>query len=303
METKYIYNFLSDLSNTKNLDLKTLNAYKSDLIGLYVFFDKNNINKIEENALIMYFKYIKDVIKLKESSIIRKLISLKLYFEYLHNNKIIKKNYMKDIKFKIKKDHRLPKTLHVNNIKNLLNYAIDYSQENLSLFQKKLAIRDVAIIDILISTGIRIGELSSIKVEDINLEENTIIIHGKGRKERLLYFSSNDTIKHIKEWLEIRNTINVIADNLFVNRYGNCLSIHSIEAIYEKYRKLANLPKSTPHYLRHTFATNLLNNGADIRSVQELLGHSSLSTTEIYTEVSSVRKQEVLLKYNYRNHL
>lgn len=303
METKYIYNFLSDLSNTKNLDLKTLNAYKSDLIGLYVFFDKNNINKIEENALIMYFKYIKDVIKLKESSIIRKLISLKLYFEYLHNNKIIKKNYMKDIKFKIKKEHRLPKTLHVNNIKNLLNYAIDYSQENLSLFQKKLAIRDVAIIDILISTGIRIGELSSIKVEDINLEENTIIIHGKGRKERLLYFSSNDTIKHINEWLEIRNTINVIADNLFVNRYGNCLSIHSIEAIYEKYRKLANLPKSTPHYLRHTFATNLLNNGADIRSVQELLGHSSLSTTEIYTEVSSVRKQEVLLKYNYRNHL
>lgn len=303
METKYIYNFLSDLSNTKNLDLKTLNAYKSDLIGLYDFFDKNNINKIEENALIMYFKYIKDVIKLKESSIIRKLISLKLYFEYLHNNKIIKKNYMKDIKFKIKKEHRLPKTLHVNNIKNLLNYAIDYSQENLSLFQKKLAIRDVAIIDILISTGIRIGELSSIKVEDINLEENTIIIHGKGRKERLLYFSSNDTIKHINEWLEIRNTINAIADNLFVNRYGNCLSIHSIEAIYEKYRKLANLPKSTPHYLRHTFATNLLNNGADIRSVQELLGHSSLSTTEIYTEVSSVRKQEVLLKYNYRNHL
>ncbi len=192
---------------------------------------------------------------------------------------------------------------NTNNIKNLLDYITSYSKNELSAFKKRYAIRDIAIIDILISTGIRIGELSSIKVCDIDLEEKTIIIHGKGKKERLLYFSSDETIKNIIKWLTIRNECSLKTDHLFVNRYGDCLSIHSIEAIYEKYRKLSNIPRSTPHYLRHTFATNLLNNGADIRAVQELLGHSNISTTEIYTEVSSSRKQEILMKYNYRNNL
>ena len=90
---------------------------------------------------------------------------------------------------------------------------------------------------------------------------------------------------------------------MFINKYGNSLSIYSIEDIYQKYAKKAKLCHSTPHYLRHTFATNLLSNGADIRSVQEILGHSSVSTTQIYTEVSLTRKQEVLTKYNYRNKL
>ncbi len=300
---KHLKNFLIELSCTKNLDSKTLKAYKSDLFGLYKFLLQNNVTKINSKHLIMYVTYLKDNQKLKESSLRRKIISFKLFFNYLCAKKIIKSNYMKEINFKFKKEHRLPKTLNVNNIKSLLDYVTSYSQKDLSPFKKRYVIRDIAIIDILISTGMRIGELSSIKVCDIDLEEKTILIHGKGKKERLLYFSSDETIKHIKEWLNTRDNGNLKTDNLFVNRYGNCLSIHSIEAIYEKYRKLSDIPRSTPHYLRHTFATNLLNNGADIRAVQELLGHSSISTTEIYTEVSTNRKQEVLMKYNYRNNL
>ncbi len=300
---KHIKNFLIELSGTKNLDSKTLKAYKSDLFGLYNFIQQNNITKIGSKHLIMYITHLKDKQKLKEASLRRKIISFKLFFNYLYVKKIIKSNYMKEINFKFKKEHRLPKTLNVNNVKNLLDYVTNYSKNELSAFKKRYAIRDIAIIDILISTGMRIGELSSIKVFDIDLEEKTILIHGKGKKERLLYFSSNATIKHIKEWLNIRNNGSLKTENLFVNRYGDYLSIHSIEAIYEKYRKLSDIPRSTPHYLRHTFATNLLNNGADIRAVQELLGHSNISTTEIYTEVSTNRKQEVLMKYNYRNNL
>lgn len=300
---KYIKNFLIELSGTKNLDSKTLKAYKSDLFGLYKFIQQNNITKIDSKHLISYVTYLKDKQKLKESSLRRKIISFKLFFNYLYVKKIIKNNYMKEINFKFKKEHRLPKILNVTNVKNLLDYVINYSQKELSSFKKRYALRDIAIIDILISTGIRIGELSSINVGDVNLEEKTILIHGKGKKERMLYFSSDETINHIKKWLYIRNNCNIKSDYLFVNRYGDSLSIHSIEAIYEKYRKLADIPESTPHYLRHTFATNLLNNGADIRSVQELLGHSNISTTEIYTEVSTSRKQEVLMKFNYRNNL
>lgn len=162
--------------------------------------------------------------------------------------------------------------------------------------------RDTAIIDLLICTGIRIGELKSIKMEDIYKYERSILIHGKGKKERFIYISSNDTWKNLKKYIKIRKKKNCKVDNLFVNRYGESLTIYSIEDIYAKYIKMAKLSHSTPHYLRHTFATNLLNNGADIRSVQEILGHSSVSTTQIYTEVSITRKQEVLSKYNYRNN-
>lgn len=303
METKYINNFLTEISSTKNLSQKTLKAYKSDLINLNNYMITNKINKIESKHLIMYITYLKDNMCLKESTLRRKIISFKLFFEFLYEKKIIKTNFMKEIKFKIKREHRLPKTLSINNIKDLLEYITNYANNELSTFQKEIVIRDIAIIDLLISTGIRIGELSSIKIHDINLDEKLLLIHGKGRKERMIYLSSSETINHLIKWISIRDNFKLKTDSLFVNRYGNTLSIHSIEAIYEKYRVLANIPNSTPHYLRHTFATNLLNNGADIRSVQELLGHSNISTTEIYTEVSTIRKQEVLLKYNYRNNL
>ena len=175
---------------------------------------------------------------------------------------------------------------------------------NSSKFKIFEGVRDLAIIDLLISTGMRIGELSLLKLTDIKLPERTILIYGKGKRQRLIYISSDDTLNNIKKWLDIRSKTIFHTDNLFINRYGNSLSIHSIEDIYYKYRNLSKInSSSTPHYLRHTFATNLLSNGADLRSVQEILGHSNIATTEIYTEVSIIRKQEVLTKFNYRNSL
>ena len=220
---KHIKNFLIELSNTKNLDSKTLKAYKSDLLGLDSFIKQNNINKIDSEHIIMYVTYLKNVKRLKETSLRRKIISFKLFFNYLHSKKIIKNNYMKEINFKFKKEHHLPKTLNIINIKNLLDCLTNYSESELSDFKKRYSIRDIAIIDVLISTGIRIGELSSIKINDVNLEDKTILIHGKGKKERLLYFSSNETIKHLRDWLKIRDNCQLKTDNLFVNRYGNLL--------------------------------------------------------------------------------
>ncbi len=148
-----------------------------------------------------------------------------------------------------------------------------------------------------------IAEASAIKFDDIITQERTILIHGKGRKQRLIYISSPITWQRISILLKLQKSQKQTI-YLFTNRYNAQLSSQSIEKIYEKYAKLANInAKSTPHYLRHTFATNLLSNGADLRSVQELLGHASVSTTQIYTEVSSQRKKQVLRKYNYRNKL
>jgi integrase/recombinase XerC/integrase/recombinase XerD len=203
-----------------------------------------------------------------------------------------------------KKSKRIPKTLSIEDVQKLLaSPQIDYDSLE-SLFRKRICIRNSAIIELLFSTGIRIGELVDINLGDLDLEKQTLLIFGKGRKERNLYLSSLEVIKKIKEWLEIRDCLNPKCDSLFINKYGHRLTIYSIEDIFYKYRNASNInSKATPHYLRHTFATQLLDNGADLRSVQEILGHSSVSTTEIYTEVSIQRKKDVLSKFNPRNNL
>ena len=139
--------------------------------------------------------------------------------------------------------------------------------------------RNLALIDILISTGIRIAEASNISLSDVIFSERTILIHGKGRKQRLIYISCNDTWNNLTRWLKIRKSRPTNTDKIFVNRYGEQLSIHGIEYIYNSAKRACGInEKSTPHYLRHTFATNLLANGADLRSVQEILGHSWFAT-------------------------
>ena len=189
-------------------------------------------------------------------------------------------------------------------MKKLLETAYNELNSSKTTYKKFETIRNISLLEILISTGIRIQEASLITLNDISLQEKTIIIHGKGRKERQLFILNKYVLSSLKNWLTIRKTSSPKCNNIFINKYGNPLSIHSIENIFRKYKTLSNINiKATPHYLRHTFATNLLTNGADLRSVQEILGHSSISTTQIYLEISSNRKKQVLQKYNYRNNL
>lgn len=299
---KHLDSFIIEMRNTKNLSNKSIKAYYSDILNFIKFINEQNDKLINSENLIKYIDSLRTIKKLKDSSIKRKIISLKIFTQYLYNYSIIDTYPFHRLKFKYKREHTLPKTLTIEEVKKLL-YCITSSfsltSSNFKIFE---GTRDLAIIDLLISTGIRIGEVCSIKLNDINIINKTLLIHGKGRKERLLYLSSSETINNIKKWLDIRS--NHLNNYLFLNRYGNPLTIHSIEDIFYKYRDISKInPNSTPHYLRHTFATNLLTNGADIRSVQEILGHSNISTTEIYTEISLNRKQEVLTKFNYRNNI
>ena len=226
-----------------------------------------------------------------------------MYYRYLEDNYNLQNPFNK-LKFKFKTEKRLPKTLTKTEIKKLLLTLQQELEKAKTIYKIQETTRDMALIDLLISTGIRIGEAANIKQSDIISSEKIILIHGKGRKQRLIYISCDETWKNLKNWLNIRKDIKSTNQNIFINKYGEPISIHSIDAIYNKYKTIANInPNSTPHFLRHTFATNLLANGADIRSVQELLGHSSIATTEIYTEVSYKRKKQVLNKYNMRNKL
>lgn len=293
----FLANFINNLQATKNLSDKTLTAYKSDLRQFFAFE-----HDILHPDICSFIAFLSSKSKLKDSSIRRKIITLKCFYSYLLDSEIIECSPFVKLKFKFKQEHKLPKTLPIRDISKILNYFDTIEFDSLSPFAKFEYTRDSALIDLLISTGVRIGEAAAIKLDDIIISERTLLIHGKGRKQRLIYISSSIT------WMRIMNLIkerkHAKCNNLIVNRYGQPISIHGIEYIYKKYLKKAKInAHSTPHYLRHTFATNLLANGADLRSVQEILGHASVATTQIYTEVTTQRKKQVLNKYNYRNKL
>lgn len=296
----YAEECLSIMKSTKNISEYSRLAYSSDLNDFIKFCS----GEIDNDVLIKYVSHLSQDRHLSDVTISRKLITLKMFFEYMHNNNLIDENYYQNCHFKFRKERRLPKTLTKSEIAELLKTAKAERNSAKSYNEIFRTYRNLALIDVLISTGIRIGEASAISLGDIIISEKTLLIHGKGRKQRLIYISCDETWDNLNEWLKIRKEMNLSTNKLFVNRCGNQLSIHGIEYIYKEIKKTTGVnPASTPHYLRHTFATNLLSNGADLRSVQELLGHSSVAITEIYTEITTQRKKEVLDKYNLRNNL
>ena len=293
-------NFLSAMQSTKNLSAKTVIAYQSDLSDFCRFVSNREIS---DETIISYVQYLNQK-GLKGSTINRKLVVLKMLFDYLYQNRYISQNYFITHKFKFKKERKLPKTMTVKEVSFLLRYLAAQKEQASTSFARWKCIRNLALIDTIASTGIRVAEASSISIHDIAMTERVILIHGKGRKQRLIYISCPQTWDNLMQWIKVRKACNPITDKLFLNRYGEQISIHGIEYIFNSVRDSCGInPHATPHYLRHTFATNLLANGADLRSVQEILGHSSVSTTEIYTEVTVKRKKQVLKRYNYRNRL
>lgn len=293
--------FIAVTSSTKNLSSKTIIAYDSDLRDFNRFIvDK----ELSEETVLAYIQELSQRRKLKDTTINRKLIVLKMFFKFLYTQKYIETNFFENLTFKFKKEKKLPKILSVTEASKLLKCSENQRLAAKSDFEIWKSSRNLALIDILVSTGIRIAEAAEISLSDIIMSERVILIHGKGRKQRLIFISCSETWSNLIRWIKVRKSRPTATDKLFVNRYGEQISIHGIEYIYRSVKEIAHINfNSTPHYLRHTFATNLLANGADIRSVQEILGHSSVSTTEIYTEVTAKRKKQVLKKYNYRNKL
>lgn len=293
--------FLNVIKSTKNLSQKSIIAYGSDLNDFCNYLSNN---KLQKDIVLHYTSYLFNERQLQESTIKRRLVVLKMFFEFLYQNGHIEQNYYQHYTFKFKKERKLPKTLSIDETTKLILHLTNSTKREPSTFAYWKAHRDLALIDLLVSSGIRIEEASNISLEDIIFSEQTILIHGKGRKQRLIYISCDETWTNLLSWIKIRNNIKSDTNKIFVNRFGNQISIHGIEYIYNSVKKSCGINEhSTPHYLRHTFATNLLANGADLRSVQEILGHSSVTTTENYTEVTMTHKKHILTKYNYRNSI
>lgn len=277
------------LKNVKKYSINTLNSYLSD-INIFISYlnqEKINYKNINCDIIRSYLKYL-DVNKYKSSSINRILSSLNDYYSYLEKNKIIKYNYFKDIN-RPRKEKRLPNFINYTEYMNLINTV---QKEN----NEYLKIRNLLLLEILFDTGLRVSEAVNIKISDIDLKNHSLKVLGKGSKERIVYFGDY-AVTYLEEYLALRKNIKS-KDNeyLFWNKDYQRLTRRGAEYLINAIAKKALLKQRiTPHTLRHSFATEMLNNGCDIRSVQELLGHKSLSTTGIYTHVTNeVVRQEYL---------
>jgi len=279
---EYINKFLKYLSVVKKYSKHTINSYKIDLLELYDF--TNDLINIDNVIVREYLDYLYSK-KLKRNSISRKISSIRSFYNYLLNEGIIKTNYFKEIN-KIKKDGSLPKYIKDNDLEKLFNY---FDKE------KVLDQRNLLILEMLYATGIRVNELVNIKLNDIDYYKKSIKIIGKGKKERIVFYGSFcedilDLYLHNgrQELLKSPN------EYLFLNKNGTRLSSRYIGKMLDNIiRKCEVEYHISPHTLRHTFATDMLNAGADLISVKELLGHSSINTTSIYTHVTNEQIKKV----------
>jgi integrase/recombinase XerC len=223
-----------------------------------------------------------------KSTTARKLATLRSFFKFLIRRGTVSVNPLSTIRTP-KQDKRLPKCLDLEQVQKLLDAPGDGDL---------LAARDKAMLEILYSSGIRVSELVELEMADLDLTEGVLRVKGKGRKDRLTPIGSQ-AIKAVQRYFELRGQepkcqTGRWAARVFLNKHGDTLSTRSVRRKLDKYLVEAGLdPGISPHTLRHSFATHLLNNGADLRSVQELLGHQSLSTTQIYTHLSTSRMKEV----------
>ena len=284
--------FLDYILKQKNYSPNTAKNYEIDILEFNDYLNKEGINYLD-----LDYDFIKGYLmefynrKLSRNSVARKLSSLRSFYKYLFNNDLIKQNPFRYVATP-KKEKRLPKYLGVEDLETLFNTP----DLNTPLGQ-----RDRLILEVLYASGIRVSELVNVKISDIDFSKREIKVLGKGNKERIAEFGDY-CLDAINMFIEdgrkkILNKHHTNCDYLIVNEHGMKITTRGVEKIIDNIVKKAALKKHvSPHMLRHSFATHLLNEGCDILTVQELLGHESLETTQVYTHVSNERLRAVYLK-------
>ncbi len=288
-----IDNYLEYCKNQKRLDTKTIKAYRIDLSQ----FSKQNItpnaSDITSDMLENYVATLHQ--KFKPKTVKRKIASLKAFFHYLEYKEITIINPFNKIKLHFREPVILPKTIPLHTVETFLSAIYNQYHNAKNTYQRDCALRDVAVIELLFATGMRISELCSLKINDVNLYDRTVLIYGKGAKERLIQIGNDDVANILNTYKSIFLTKMQKCHHFFANPNGTALSDQSVRRMIKKYNSLAGIELHiTPHMFRHTFATSLLEADVDIRYIQEMLGHSSINITEIYTHVAMSKQRDIL---------
>lgn len=288
---KYKEEYLKYLKYQKNYSQETIDSYEEDLVEFFDFLESENLELLTvEYDDVRFFLMGLDKKHNKASTVSRKLSSLRGFYKFLINKEYIKNNPFSLIKSP-KKEKKLPRFFYYNELEEMFN-SIDITTP--------LGQRNRLILEVLYASGVRVSELVNIKVKDINDEEIKVL--GKGNKERITRIG--DYAKEILDLYLSDGYLKLNKNNseyLFLNNNGDVLTTRGIRYILDEIIKNTNVKKKiSPHMLRHSFATHLLNEGCDILSVQELLGHESLTATAIYTHVTTDRLKEVYFKTHPR---
>lgn len=297
--TNYITEYLEYCKYRKRLDNKTLKAYRIDL-KQYQSFTSNSYQSFSKNTIDEFITYLHK--QYKPKTVKRKIASLKAFFHYLNYKEILTENPFSKLDIRFRESRLLPKTIPFHSIQTFLSTLYTQKEQATSQYQLRCCIRDIAVIELLFATGIRISELCSLKPSDIDFKNNTVLIYGKGAKERILQIGNPEVLAALQLYQQTFQEDIKVCGYFFVNRLQHKLSDQSVRFMINHYVKLAGMEQHiTPHMFRHSFATLLLEQDVDIRYIQKMLGHSSISTTEIYTHVSNVKQKDILFHKHPRN--
>lgn len=286
----------------KRLDPKTLKAYRIDLNQFITDSKAVQPANITADMLEHFITTLHQAYQPK--TVKRKIASLKAFFRYLEYKDIIEVNPFHKIMVKFREPVILPKTIPLHMIEQFL--AKMYQEHTMAKtpYQKRNILRDIAVIELLFATGMRISELCSLKASDISLYDRTILIFGKGAKERRIQIGNDDVAAVLEAYAQEFSSEIKAHGCFFINHTGKPLSDQAVRRMINKYTSLAAINLHiTPHMFRHTFATSLLEADVDIRYIQEMLGHSSINITEIYTHVALAKQKDILTEKHPRKHM
>lgn len=282
----------------KELDRKTLKAYRIDLRQYfeYICVDEPDKEKIEEYVTHLHKSY-------KQKTVKRKIASIKAFYNYLEETEIIAESPFRKIKVKFKETVTLPRIIPREEIEKLLNHMYQCLNEN-DKASCKFMLRDVAVIEVFFATGARVYEISNIRDDSINLNTGLIRLMGKGGKERYVQISNTSILEVLKKYYDENEQSIKKSGYFFVNNRESRYTEQSIRLMLKKYTKQAGIERNiTPHMFRHSFATYLIEEGVDVSCVQQILGHSSIKTTQIYIHIAAKKQAEILKELHPRNNM
>ena len=280
-----VINYKEFLDKKRLLSSYTIRNYVIDLTTFFEFLNSislKSLHDLHKNHIRGYMRWL-SMRNVSRKSISRKLSSLKTFFTYLEDNNEISHNPAEMVK-PPKQDQKLPRIENSEDISKMMEE---------DFISTKMKLRNSTIIEVLYGSGMRVSELRNLLLENINLESGEIKVKGKGNKERIVLIGEK-AVNSIKKYLDFERKTTSNTNYLFLNKFGNPISTRSIQRIVKKYSQIAGLHEDFhTHTLRHSFATHMLDGGADIKVVQELLGHSSPTTTQIYTHISKEKMKEI----------
>lgn len=287
--------------NQKELDPKTVKAYRIDLTQFFQYLAERGM-EMDKDGINEYLFHIHSCYR--QRTIKRKIASLKAFVSYLEYEEIIVENPFHKINTRFKEEVILPRTIPRDVVELLLRKMYEEKEKEMSDCEAKFLARDIAVVEFLFATGLRVSELSALKRADIDLNAGIFLIKGKGNKERYMQIENREVREAVGEYYNRFQEEIGQQDYFFLNKWGQRMSEQAVRLMLRKHVEKAGIPVHlTPHMFRHAFATLLLEEDVDIRYIQKMLGHSSIVTTQIYTYVAVEKQKEILRMKHPRNKM